>query len=155
MSIILPWTRNISRRIHTSNKALRRFSPIILRKSISTYRKSEFRVVFFFFLLVLSIWLFTNIHESQVSRGRGRLSFYIFSTPAICFTDITAASRLNFFPFALSVWLVFSYVFSVGKSFFTGRMRIVLVFLILNIAALIWEFLLRNTSKFGHLFITI
>ena len=41
---------------------------------------------------------------------------------------------------ALSVWLMSWYVFSTARSLFTGRLRIVLVFLILTIAPFISEY---------------
>ena len=50
--------------MYTSYKALRRSSPTILRKSVLRCCKIEF--AFF-----LSGFSFTNIHDSQDSRGRG------------------------------------------------------------------------------------
>ena len=35
----------------------------------------------------LSGFSFTNIHDSQDSKGRGKLSLYILSTTSTCFTD--------------------------------------------------------------------
>ena len=59
--------------------------------------------------------------------------------------SIMAASSLNFCSLALPVWLVFSYVFLIEKSLFTERLKIVLVFEILTIAAFISETLPGNT----------
>ena len=52
------------------------------------------------------------------------------------FTQLTAASHLNFFSLVLSVWLVSWYVYSIGKSLFTGRLKIALVFSILTMLLL-------------------
>ena len=109
--------QGISRWIHTNGKALRRSSSIILRKSVGSLRCCEAEFAFF-----LSGFSFTNIHDSQDSKGRGRISLWL----------------------ALSVWLV-SYLFSTAKSLLTGRLRIVLVFVILTIAPLISKYLLGNT----------
>ena len=48
--------------------------------------------------------------------------FFLFSQP------ITVASHLSFCSFALSVWLVSWYVYSIRKSLFTEHNRIALVF---------------------------
>ena len=61
------------------------------------------------------------------------------------FTQLTAASHRNFCSFALSIWLVSWYVYLIGKSLFTGRLSVALVFSILTIAPIISESLLGNT----------
>ena len=68
----------MSRWIYTSDKALRRSSPIILRKSVLRCCKVEF--AFF-----LSGFSFTNIHDSQDSRGKGG---YLFMTCLICLVSV-------------------------------------------------------------------
>ena len=74
-------------------KQLRRSSPIVLQKSVLTSCKAEF--AFF-----LSEFSFTNIHNSQNSRGRGRLSLYIFFTTFTRFTNTqTLAGSLLQKPF--------------------------------------------------------
>ena len=54
-------------------------------------------------------------------------------------STVTAASHLNICSLVLSVWFVSWNVYSIGKSLFTGRLRIALVFSILTIAPFISE----------------
>ena len=117
MLIILSWSRNISRWIHTSDKALRHSFPIILRKSVLICCKAEF--AFF------SIWVFFHKYSrftGQKAKGKA-ISLWI----------------------ALSVSLVSWYIYSTTKRLFTGRLRIVVVFAVLTISPLISESLLGNT----------
>ena len=58
-------------------KGLRRSSLIIIRKSVLTCRKAELAFLVFFFL---SRFSFTNIHDSQGSRGGLKLSLYTLPT---------------------------------------------------------------------------
>ena len=63
-------------------KESRCYSSIIHRTSILTYCKASFAFFVFFF----SVWLsFTNIHVSQDSTWRERLSPYILSTDSTRF----------------------------------------------------------------------
>ena len=39
------------------------------------------------YLFFLSVFSFTNIYDSQDSRGRGRVSIYLLSTTSTHFTD--------------------------------------------------------------------
>ena len=110
--------------IHTSDKALRRPFPIILRKSVLSCHHTPLYLSSYSVSLFCSGFYFTNIHDSQDSRGKGEaVSLWL----------------------ALSVWLVLWYKFSTAKRLFTGRLRNVLVFAILTIAPLISESLLGNT----------
>ena len=83
--------------------------------------------------------MFKDSSPSQCSHSYH--SYFFFSSP------ITAASHFNFCSLALSAYFV-SYVYSVGKSLFMGRLRIALIFFILTIACFISESLLGNT--FGN-----
>ena len=56
-----------------------------------------------------------------------------------------AASCLDFCSLTLPVWFLSCYVYSAGKSLFTGRLRVALVFLFLTIVSFISESLLSNT----------
>ena len=80
--------------------------------------------------------MFKDSSPSQCSHSYH--SYFFFSSP------ITAASHFNFCSLALSAYFV-SYVYSVGKSLFMGRLRIALIFFILTIACFISESLLGNT----------
>ena len=63
------------------------------RRSSSTYTESLFlHVVKHNLLFFLSGFSFTNIHDSQDSRWRGRLSPYILSTTSTRFTDNETSS---------------------------------------------------------------
>ena len=67
-------------------KELRRFSFIVLRKSVLTCLKVE--LDFFVFSFFFSIWVFfREYHDSQGSRERGSLSLYILSTVSTRFPD--------------------------------------------------------------------
>ena len=71
-------------RIETSfMKELRLSSPIILRKSFLVCCKAEFVFFLFFFLSVI---FFKNIHDSEDSREKRRLSLYVLSTTSTRFT---------------------------------------------------------------------
>ena len=70
-------------------------------------------------------------HPTFQWKEGGEHSYFLFSS------RITAASHLKFGSLALSVWLLLWYVYSIGKSLFTGRLRISLVSAILNIAPFI------------------
>ena len=64
-------------------KELRRSSTMIHQNSVLTCCKAEFTFLFF----LLSGFSLKNIHDSQDSRGRGRLSLYIPPTISTRFTD--------------------------------------------------------------------
>ena len=64
--------------VYTSNKVIRRSSPVTLRKSVLRCYKIDFA----FFLPGFSS---TNIHNSQDSRGRGG---YLFMTCLICLINV-------------------------------------------------------------------
>ena len=111
-------------------------------KDSSTYNENLFlhavkhNLVFLFVcLFFISCSSFTNIHDSQGSRWKGRIFFYIISTISTWFIDIwtlawllfqRAASHLKFCSLALSVWLVSWYVYSIGKSLFMGLLTVAL-----------------------------
>ena len=76
---------------------LRRSSSIILQNSALTSCKAEFAFCFLF--LFLSGFSFTNIHDSQDSKGRGKLSLYFFSTTSTCFSDISRVIAAESSPF--------------------------------------------------------
>ena len=71
-------------------KELRRSSPIIFRKSFLKCCKADFAFLIFF----LSGFFFTNIHDSQDSKGRRKLSFYNFSTTSTRFIDTQTLAGL-------------------------------------------------------------
>ena len=143
MLFIFSWSRSTSRWIYTSGKTLTRFLPIILWKSVLRCSKVEF--TFF-----LSGFSFTNIHNSQDNRGG-----YLFLTCLMCLFSVICIFNC-----------LVSYVFSTAKRWFTGHLRIALVFVILTITPLLSESLLGKThvtmvkltfgnpqKASGHLFI--
>ena len=74
------------------------------------------------------------------------LVFVIFKDSSLpMFTQLTAASHHNFCSLVLFVWLLSWYIYLIGGSLFTGRLRIALVFSVLTIAPFISESLLGNT----------
>ena len=101
---------------YRSNKAIRYSSPIILRKSILRCCKVEFA-------FLLSGFSFTNIHDSQNSRGKGG---YLFITCLICLVSVIIC-------------------ISIAKSLFMGCLKVLLVYATLTITHLISESLLCNT----------
>ena len=89
--------------------------------------------------------IFAMFKESSPSQcSCSYYSYFFFSS------TITATSHFNFCSRALSVQFV-SYVYSVGKSLFMGRLRIALVFLILTIAHFISESLLGKSIHGGSI----
>ena len=90
-------------------------------------------------------FMFVMLKDSFPQSSRNvHISPMLFSSP------ITAAFYINFCSLAVPAWLVSWYVFSIEKSLFTGRLRIVLVFAILTIAPLTSESLIGNTPVNGN-----